>query len=151
MRVINEELEERSEALQKSQRELQAQQEEENTGLRHIPVHFMSAADSAMDALRQGAVGFLAKPVTIEKVEEAFGRIKNIIMKPVSRLLVVEDDKIQAESIKTLVGNGDVVTTLVSTGREALAELESGEYDCLILDLGLIDMTGFESLDKRLY
>ncbi|KJR99450.1 MAG: histidine kinase [Desulfobulbaceae bacterium BRH_c16a] len=119
----------------------------ENPGLRHIPVHFMSAADRAMDALRQGAIGFLAKPVTIEKVEEAFNRIKNIIMKPVSRLLVVEDDKIQAESIKNLVGNGDVVTTLVSTGREALAELESGEYDCLILDLGLSDMTGFELLD----
>jgi tubulin-specific chaperone A len=120
----------------------------ENPGLRHIPVHFMSAADSAMDALRQGAVGFLAKPATIEKVEEAFARIKNIIMKPVSRLLVVEDDKIQAESIKTLVGNGDVATTLVSTGREALVELQSGEYDCLILDLGLSDMTGFELLDR---
>lgn len=120
----------------------------ENPGLRHIPVHFMSAADSAMDALRQGAVGFLAKPVTIEKVDEAFARIKNIIMKPVSRLLVVEDDKIQAESIKNLVGNGDVATTLVSTGREALAELASGEYDCLILDLGLSDMTGFELLDR---
>ena len=120
----------------------------ENPGLRHIPVHFMSASDRAMDALRQGAVGFLAKPVTIEKVEDAFARIKNIIMKPVSRLLVVEDDKIQAESIKTLVGNGDVVTTLVSTGREALAELQSGEYDCLILDLGLTDMTGFELLEQ---
>lgn len=120
----------------------------ENPSLRHIPVHFMSAADRAMDALRQGAVGFLAKPVTMEKVEEAFTRIRKIIMKPVSKLLVVEDDKVQAESIKTLVGNGDVVTTLVSTGREALVELQSGEYDCLILDLGLSDMTGFELLEQ---
>ena len=120
----------------------------ENPGLRHIPVHFMSVADSAMDALRQGAIGFLAKPVSIAKVDEAFSRIQKIILKPVSRLLVVEDDKIQAESIKNLVGNGDVLTTLVNTGQEALDELKSGEYDCLILDLGLSDMTGFELLDK---
>ncbi len=119
-----------------------------NPGLRHIPVHFMSAADRAMDAMRQGAVGFLAKPVSIEKVEEAFARIKKVIMKPVSKLLVVEDDKVQAESIKTLVGTGGVVTTLVSTGSEALTELQSGEYDCMILDLGLSDMTGFELLER---
>ena len=82
------------------------------------------------------------------KVGEALGKIKPIIAKPVSRLLVAEDDILQAESIRTLVGSGDVSTTLVSTGREAMVELESGEYDCLILDLGLADMTGFELLDR---
>jgi CheY-like chemotaxis protein len=46
------------------------------------------------------------------------------------------------------VGNGDVLTTLVNTGKKALAELRTGEYDCMILDLGLEDMTGFELLDK---
>jgi signal transduction histidine kinase/DNA-binding response OmpR family regulator/HAMP domain-containing protein len=84
----------------------------------------------------------------IKKVDEALGKINRIIDKSVSRLLVVEDDILQAESIRTLVGSGAVSTTLVSTGREAMAELESGEYDCLILDLGLADMTGFELLDR---
>lgn len=74
-------------------------------------------------------------------------KIKSIITKQVSRLLVVEDDKVQAESIKQLVGNGDVVTTIVSTGKKALEELGTGEYDCMILDLGLEDMTGFDLLD----
>ena len=120
----------------------------ENPGLRHIPVHFMSASDQAMEAMRQGAVGFLEKPVTREKVEEALGKIKTVITKPVSRLLVVEDDSVQAQSIRALIGNGDVATTLVSTGREALDELQGGEYDCLVLDLGLSDMTGFELLDR---
>jgi tubulin-specific chaperone A len=120
----------------------------ENPGLRHIPVHFFSAAVGNQEALRQGAIGFLSKPVCIEKVEEAFRKIESVITRQVSRLLVVEDDKVQAESIKKLVGNGDVLTTIVRTGREALAELETGEYDCMILDLGLEDMTGFELLDK---
>lgn len=74
-------------------------------------------------------------------------KIKSIITKQVSRLLVVEDDKAQAESIKQLLGNGDVITTIVSTGKRALEELETGEYDCMILDLGLEDMTGFDLLD----
>ncbi len=74
--------------------------------------------------------------------------MNSIIAKKVSRLLVVEDDKVQAESIKKLVGNGDVLTTIVTTGKKALTELKTGEYDCMILDLGLEDMTGFELLDK---
>ncbi len=120
----------------------------ENPGLRHIPVHFISAVNGAHEAMRRGAIGFLSKPVTIKKIEEAIKKIDSIIAKKVSRLLVVEDDKIQAESIKKLVGNGDVLTTIVTTGQKALTELKTGEYDCMILDLGLEDMTGFELLDK---
>jgi tubulin-specific chaperone A len=120
----------------------------ENPAMRHIPVHFMSAANGAQEAMRQGATGFLQKPVSRENAEEAFNKIDRVITKKISRLLVVEDDKVQAESIKRLVGNGDVLTTLVNTGKKALAELRTGEYDCMILDLGLEDMTGFELLDK---
>jgi tubulin-specific chaperone A len=120
----------------------------ENPGLRHIPVHFISAANGIKEAMQQGAIGFLSKPISLETVEAAFRKIENIITKQVSRLLVVEDDKVQAESIKKLVGNGDVITTIVSTGKKALEELKTGEYDCMILDLGLEDMTGFALLDE---
>ncbi|MGB3225503.1 MAG: response regulator [Desulforhopalus sp.] len=119
----------------------------ENPGLRHIPVHFISAAEGIQEAMQLGAVGFLSKPITLESAQAAFSKIKSIITKQVSRLLVVEDDKVQAESIKQLVGSGDVVTTIVSTGKKALEELETDEYDCMILDLGLEDMTGFDLLD----
>ncbi len=120
----------------------------ENPGLRHIPVLFVSAANGGQEAMQQGAIGFLEKPVSVGKVEEAFKKINSVITRQVSRLLVVEDDKVQAESIKNLVGSGDVQTTIVRSGMRALAELETGEYDCMILDLGLEDMTGFELLDK---
>ncbi len=120
----------------------------ENPALRHIPVHFMSASDSSMDAMRMGAVGFLTKPVSLEKIREAFSKIERFITKPVRKLLVVEDDPIQRESIKELIGNGDVETTTVSTGAEALTELNLQRFDCIVLDLGLEDMSGFELLDK---
>ncbi|MEE4242584.1 MAG: response regulator, partial [Desulfopila sp.] len=120
----------------------------DNPDLRHIPVHFMSAADSSLDALRMGAIGFLTKPVSLEKIDETFRKLENMIAKPVSRLLLVEDDHIQRESIKELIGNSDVKTTAVATGTEAYQELEQGSYDCVILDLGLQDMSGFELLEK---
>lgn len=120
----------------------------DNPELRHIPVHFMSANDNSLDALRMGAIGYLAKPVTMEHVEEAFSALEDVISKPVRNLLLVEDDKIQCQSIKDLIGNGDVKTTDVATGREAYEELSRGNYDCMILDLGLEDMSGFELLEK---
>jgi CheY-like chemotaxis protein/HAMP domain-containing protein len=119
-----------------------------NSDLRHIPVHIMSAADSSLDAMRMGAIGFLTKPVTIEKVEKTFCKIENIITHPVRKLLVVEDDSIQCQSIKELIGNGDVETTMVATGLLAYEALTSQNYDCMILDLGLEDMSGFELLEK---
>ena len=120
----------------------------DNPDLRHIPVHFMSASDSSLEAMRMGAVGFLTKPVSIEMVESAFSRIEGIISKPVSKLLVVEDNKVQRDSILQLISGSDVETTAVATGNDALAELEKSVYDCVILDLGLPDMSGFTFLEK---
>ncbi|MBE4573172.1 histidine kinase [Vibrio navarrensis] len=120
----------------------------ENPETRHIPVHFMSANDANLDALRMGAIGYLTKPVDMKKLEKAFGNIEEIISKPVKRLLVVEDDAIQQESIRQLIGEDDVHIVTVPTGEKALSELESARYDCMVLDLGLEDMTGFELLER---
>ncbi len=121
----------------------------DNPETRHIPVHFISGTDSALDALRMGAVGFLTKPISVERVEEVFSKIEDVINKPVSSLLVVEDDPVQREAIRQLIGNGDVVSTVAGSGTEALSALADRPFDCMILDLGLKDMSGFELL-KRL-
>ena len=113
---------------------------------RHIPVHFISATDKQMSAKQLGAVGYLVKPVSIPKLEEAFTKIEEIIAKPVKRLLVVEDENAQRQAIVELIGNGDVVTTAVATGTEALERLRTESFDCMILDLGLADMSGFDLL-----
>lgn len=120
----------------------------ENPEIRHIPVHFMSAGDRSLDALRMGAVGFLSKPVSMEKVEAAFSKIEEILNEPVRNLLVVEDEPIQRESIRELIGNEDVAITTVGTGKEAFTELTRIRYDCMILDLSLGDMSGFDLLEK---
>jgi CheY-like chemotaxis protein len=62
--------------------------------------------------------------------------------------LLVEDDEIQTLSIRELIGNGDVKTTVVGTGKEALAAIQADKYDCVVLDLGLPDMSGTELLEQ---
>ncbi|MFP4582702.1 MAG: response regulator [Desulfococcaceae bacterium] len=118
---------------------------------RHIPIHVVSAADQPdqpMDALRMGAVGFLTKPVTVDALEDAFRRIENVTTRPVKRLLVVEDDPVQVESILTLVADGDVEAESAETAEDAFEKLSQAAFDCVILDLGLAGASGFELLER---
>lgn len=114
----------------------------ENMETRHIPVHFISAADNEFDALMRGAVGYLTKPAKLDDINDVFGKLETIISKVEKELLVVEDDAIQAESIKALIGNGDVAITVAPSGAEAIALIKDRRFDCIVLDLGLPDMTG---------
>ena len=116
--------------------------------LRHIPVHFISAIDDPMQAMRMGAIGYLTKPVNVEKVAGALGRIESAVEKPVKNLLVVEDDETQRKSIIELIGNGDVKTTGAANKEEAWELLKTGTFDCVVLDLGLTDGDGFQLLDE---
>jgi tubulin-specific chaperone A len=115
---------------------------------RHIPVHFISSADEPpMHALRMGAVGYLLKPVEPEDLEAAFGRIEKAIRKPVKRLLVVEDEEAQRKSILDLVASDGVAATAAASGQEALDLLAREAFDCVIMDLALHDISGFDLLD----
>jgi HAMP domain-containing protein/CheY-like chemotaxis protein/signal transduction histidine kinase len=116
---------------------------------RHIPVHIISMLEEAAQrGLRLGAMAYLAKPVEAEALATAFGSIHGFIDRKIKNLLVVEDNDVERQSIVELIGNGDVRTTAVATGGEAMAALESQPFDCLVLDLGLNDMSGFELLER---
>jgi len=115
---------------------------------RHIPVHVISVDEDPEPARTGAAVGFLTKSETKESLQQAFDQLKDFVERPVKNLLLVEDDEIQTTNIRELIGNGDVKTTVVTTGKEALAAIESEKYDCLVLDLGLPDMSGTELLER---
>jgi HAMP domain-containing protein/CheY-like chemotaxis protein/signal transduction histidine kinase len=116
---------------------------------RHIPVHLISSADDTdrQRALRQGALAFLHKPLEKEQLDEAFNQILGFVERRVKNLLVVEDDDKQRQAIVELIGNGDVDSTPVATGAEALAALHDKHFDCMVLDLGLPDMRGIELIE----
>ncbi|MEW6759224.1 MAG: response regulator [Pseudomonadota bacterium] len=115
---------------------------------RHIPVHVMSSLRERERALRQGAISYINKPVGREALQEEFKRIQKFLMGGKRSLLVVEDDMAQRESIVALIGNTDIHMVTVDTGAAALEALESQHFDCMVLDLTLPDISGFELMDK---
>ena len=120
----------------------------ESPATRHIPVHFISAADQARDAMKMGAIGYLNKPVTLEQLNQTFIRIKELINTPVRKLLIVESSEHEARMIKDLLDGDDISIKTVSRGDKALSCLTRGGYHCIILGSDLPDMNETELLDK---
>lgn len=116
--------------------------------LRHIPVHVISIVDEPQQGLLKGAIAYLQKPVDRQGLENALSRIEHFLDRSVKRLLIVEDDEVLLESMVHLMEHDDVIIKAVSSGQEALDELEQNHYDCMVLDLGLGDISGFEILDR---
>ena len=115
---------------------------------RHIPVHMVSVADYAQEAMGRGAVGYALKPVKREELVGAFQRLEAKFTQVLRRVLVVEDDENQRESMHELLSNGDVQIVGVENAQRALALLRSTTFDCMVMDLSLPDMSGYELLQQ---
>jgi CheY-like chemotaxis protein len=115
---------------------------------RHIPVHIMSVDEEVLDAYRKGAIGYLTKPVSRADLDKPFEKIEQFISREIKSLLLVEDDANSRRSIIKLLQGSDVQISEADHGQAALDLLQSHHFDCIILDLSLPDMTGFEVLSK---
>ena len=116
----------------------------ENPETRHIPVQMMSSLDPNLSSVQKWAIGYLTKPLTQESIDSAIGKISSHINKNVKDLLIIEDDEANSIMISKLLGGKDVDLTLTGSGKEALQLLIENTYDCVVLDLGLHDMSGIE-------
>lgn len=121
----------------------------DNPATRHIPVHFISGIDekqSEAQALSLGAIGYLTKPASAEELDQVFTDIQSFINTDIKKLLVAEDDAKTRASIVKLIGNDDVDIATVGTGQEAHDLLKQERFDCMVLDLGLPDISGLDLL-----
>ncbi|MCC6533290.1 MAG: HAMP domain-containing protein [Burkholderiales bacterium] len=118
----------------------------QDTSTRHIPVQIVTIEEERQQGLERGAFAYLSKPITTQGIESAFDRIKRFAGSRTRRLLVVEDDPAERMSIRELLAYDDVDITTVDTGAKALAELRARQYDCVVLDLRLPDISGFDLL-----
>jgi len=116
--------------------------------LRHIPVQILSGDDRRKEGLDLGAFDFIQKPVSLAELQRAFSRMEEFANKKLKKLLIVEDNQQQNTAIRELVGNGDVQTVPCFTGEEAYGLLQQQPFDCIIIDLGLPEMSGMELLEK---
>ncbi|MFO0575898.1 MAG: response regulator [Polyangia bacterium] len=115
---------------------------------RHIPVHVISVADLSQQALAMGAAGYLLKPVQRDQVIDALRSIEQRFIRRVRRILVVEDDEVQRQSLYSLLSGEGVEIVAVGTVGEALAQLRKGTFDCVVTDLVLPDASGDDLLQK---
>jgi CheY-like chemotaxis protein/signal transduction histidine kinase len=116
--------------------------------LRHIPVQIVTLDENRHHGLARGAFSFITKPATTEGLEEAFDRIKEYATPRQKRLLIVEDNEVERDSIKELLGHDDIEIVTASTGEEALSRIHAETIDCVVLDLRLPDISGFDVLDR---
>ncbi|MGA2847548.1 MAG: HAMP domain-containing protein [Terracidiphilus sp.] len=120
----------------------------QDPGTRHIPVQMLTSDEDWHHGLSRGAFAFVTKPTTTEGLNAAITRIKAYATPRRKRLLVVEDERAQQISIEALLGYDDIDVSFADTGSDALAAVSSEAYDCLVLDLRLPDMSGFEVLER---
>ncbi len=116
--------------------------------MRHIPVQICTVDEERQSALAHGAFSYLVKSPTTEGIEAGLERLRDFTAPRTKRLLVVEDDDIERQSIVELLDHSDIELTAVATGQEALDALSERTYDCVVLDLRLPDMNGFALLEK---
>jgi CheY-like chemotaxis protein/signal transduction histidine kinase len=119
-----------------------------NSLTRHIPVQIVTLDEDRQHGLARGAFSFVTKPTTREGIAEALSKIKEFAQPRRKRLLVVEDNKAEQLSIRELLGHDDIEIVNAGTGDEALETMRSQICDCVVLDLRLPDMSGFEVLER---
>lgn len=119
-----------------------------NPATRHIPVHVVSVADYSQEAMGRGAIGYALKPVKREELVQALQRLEAKFTQHLRRVLVVEDDERQRESVRHLLSSEDVEIVGAGTAAAALNHLRGSTFDCMVMDLNLPDLNGYELLQQ---
>ncbi|MCD0501750.1 response regulator, partial [Bordetella petrii] len=119
-----------------------------NSQTRHIPVHVVSVADYTHEAMERGAVGYALKPIKREELKNALQRLEAKFTQGMRRVLIVEDDDRQRESVRQLLARDDVEIVCAATAGEALEALRGATFDCMVMDLSLPDFSGYELLQQ---
>ncbi len=120
----------------------------QDPAMRHIPVQMLTLDEDRQLGLASGAFSYVTKPTTSDELEAAFSRIKEYTAPRRKRLLVVEDDPGEQLSIQELLGYDDIDVQVAATGSEALRAVTEQSFDCVVLDLRLPDMSGFDILER---
>ena len=115
---------------------------------RHIPIHLISGEENRALALKRGARSFLLKPLDNESLNDLFEDINTTTKQDVKRVLVVEDNELDSSQISKMIGSSNVDISIVETGQKAIHQLSNDNYDCIILDYTLPDISGSELVSQ---
>jgi CheY-like chemotaxis protein/HAMP domain-containing protein/signal transduction histidine kinase len=115
---------------------------------RHIPVHVISVDSQRWRGLRQGAIGYLEKPVSKDSIVDALNNIRGFIDRERKKLLIIDSNHDHRAGLVELISGDDVEIATADTGEEAIHMLQDGDFYCVVLGLDLVDMPGIEFIRK---
>jgi len=115
---------------------------------RHIPIHLISGEENRQLALKRGARSFLLKPLENDALNELFNDIISFNKKEVKNVLVVEDNEMDSSQIAKMLQAESIKLTIANSGGEGLKLLEKEDFDCVILDYTLPDISGDALVNK---
>lgn len=119
----------------------------ENPKTRHIPVHIMSSLEVKRESLLQGAIDFINKPIALEQMGEMFKKIEHALSRHPKKVLIVEENPKHAAALSLYLSSFNIVSEIKSNVAESITALGSNAADCVILDMGLPDRVGYETLE----
>ena len=122
----------------------------QNPVTRHIPVQIVTVDDERQHGLSRGAYAYINKSSSSEKVGEALADLRQLVQ-PRRRQLLVAENRVENGDTKTsgtleLLSHDEVEITTVNSAESTLEAMRGKAYDCVVVDLELPDMSGFELL-----
>ncbi len=118
----------------------------ENPVTAGLPVHVMSVGEEMEMAQQSTAVTYLVKPVNREALNAMLEQIQSTGRTAVRTCLIVEDQREQREDLRVLLEQHGIAIREAATGKAAFEVLDAETLDCMVLDLTLPDMSGFQLL-----
>ncbi|MBM7563149.1 HAMP domain-containing protein [Paenibacillus sacheonensis] len=112
-----------------------------NPEVRHIPVCVISVDENATDLLRKGVSDFICKPVSSEELEQALDRLSANAHRSVRQVLVAMHDESRRRELIELLTGRDLKITAVDTVRKAANQLKSRQFDCIVVDNDLPELS----------
>ena len=64
------------------------------------------------------------------------------------KILLVDDEKINALSASRLLEKHGYEVIVASNGMEALDRLHESDFDCILMDIQMPEMDGYEAIDR---
>lgn len=118
-----------------------------NSKTRHIPVHIMSSLQMKKESLMKGAIDFINKPVALEQMGQIFQKIEEALNRHAQKVLIIEENPKHAEALSYFLNNFDITSEIKTNVEDSVQTLLNSKVNCVILDMGLPDKTGYATLE----
>lgn len=118
-----------------------------NPKTRHIPVHIMSSLEVKKESLSKGAIDFINKPIAIEQIGQMFRKIEDALTRNPKKVLIVEENPKHATALSYFLSNFNIISEIKNNVEDSIHALMSDNVNCVILDMGVPDDTGYATLE----